>query len=58
MNASVVEIVTYDPQCQLVPRPIALMPDQDYFVMQEKDGSPIGVIRIERARRAVSIRQL
>jgi hypothetical protein len=47
----VVHLVGYDPQCQLVPLPIARMPDEDHFVVQ-KDGVPIGAIRIERARRA------
>jgi hypothetical protein len=48
-----VHTVTYDPRAQLVPLPIARMPD-DYFVMQ-KDGLPIGAIRIEkRVRRAAS----
>jgi len=52
----VVEIVTYDPRCQLVLLPIARMPNEDYFVMCQKDSTiPIGVIRIEkRMRRIVS----
>jgi hypothetical protein len=46
----VVHLVGYDPRCQLVPLPIARMPDQGYFVLQEKDGPTIiGAIRIERA---------
>jgi hypothetical protein len=48
----VVEIVTYDPRCQLVPLPIARMPDEDHFVVREKDGRIVGAIRIERARRS------
>jgi len=42
----VVHTVVYDPRAQLVPRPIARMPDEDHFVVQ-KDGLPIGAIRIE-----------
>jgi len=43
-----VHTVIYDPRAQLVPLPIARMPDDDHFVVQ-KDGLPIGAIRIERA---------
>jgi hypothetical protein len=50
----VVHLVGYDPQCQLVPLPIARMPDEDHFVVQ-KDGLSIGAIRIEKRVRRSAI---
>jgi hypothetical protein len=52
-------LVGYDPRCSLRPLPIARMPDDDHFVVCQKDSTiPIGAIRLEkrvprRAKRAM-----